>query len=97
MMSKESKESVVLAVLRLVNTANQKMSFAQNVRTPFTVSTGGTEILMTRRPLMKPDDQMTVEDIARKWHELYEHLAPEFGYTTRSDTREFDPSSSNAA
>jgi len=32
---------------------------------------------------------------ARQFHEAYERLAPEFGYTTRTDTREFDPTSPN--
>lgn len=35
------------------------------------------------------------EKIARKSHEIYERLAPEYGYTTREDTREFDPESPN--
>lgn len=35
------------------------------------------------------------EYIARKFHEVYERLAPEFGYETRTDTREFDPESKN--
>jgi len=33
--------------------------------------------------------------LARKFHELYEENAPKFGYTTRGDTKEFDPSSPN--
>ena len=33
--------------------------------------------------------------IARKFHKVYEKLAPEFGYTTRPETREFDENSSN--
>lgn len=32
---------------------------------------------------------------ARRFHEIYERLAPQFGYTTREDTRAFDPESSN--
>ena len=34
-------------------------------------------------------------DIARRFHDAYERLAPSFGYTTREDTRAFDPASSN--
>ena len=33
--------------------------------------------------------------LARKFHETYERLAPSFGYETREDTREFDPTSNN--
>lgn len=33
--------------------------------------------------------------LARKFHELYEETAPKFGYTTRGDTKEFDPRSPN--
>jgi len=29
------------------------------------------------------------------FHETYERLAPQFGYCTREETREFDPASSN--
>lgn len=32
---------------------------------------------------------------ARKFHDTYEKLAPEYGYETRSDTKKFDPSSQN--
>lgn len=32
---------------------------------------------------------------ARKFHDIYERLAPDFGYETREDTREFDPESQN--
>lgn len=35
------------------------------------------------------------EAMARRFHEAYERLAPEFGYTTREETREFDPESAN--
>ena len=35
------------------------------------------------------------EACARTFHEIYERLAPSFGYETRTDTREFDPSSKN--
>jgi len=33
--------------------------------------------------------------IARKFHELYESMAPSFGYETKEETKEFDPESSN--
>jgi hypothetical protein len=32
---------------------------------------------------------------ARAFHEAYERLAPQFGYETRAETREFDPESPN--
>lgn len=33
--------------------------------------------------------------VARKFHDVYERLAPDFGYETRPDTRRFDPESPN--
>lgn len=36
-----------------------------------------------------------VVDVARRFHETYERLAPSFGYETRPDTRAFDPKSPN--
>jgi len=33
--------------------------------------------------------------LARAFHDAYERLAPNFGYETRKDTREFDPLSPN--
>jgi hypothetical protein len=38
---------------------------------------------------------MTPEDLARKFHDTYERLAPSFGYETREDTRDFDPNTKN--
>lgn len=35
------------------------------------------------------------ESIARKFHEVYERLAPDYGYVTREETRDFDPESPN--
>ena len=35
------------------------------------------------------------EKLARRFHEVYERLAPSYGYETRSETREFDPESPN--
>lgn len=35
------------------------------------------------------------EALARKFHDTYETLAPQFGYETRLETREFDPTSPN--
>lgn len=37
------------------------------------------------------------EKLAKKFHEIYEQLAPNFGYETRTDTREFDPTIWEAA
>ena len=34
-------------------------------------------------------------DLARKFHEIYERLAPKYGYETREETRVFDPGSPN--
>lgn len=35
------------------------------------------------------------EQLARLFHETYERLAPQFGYETRKETKQFDPSSPN--
>lgn len=35
------------------------------------------------------------EELARRFHDTYERLAPSFGYETRPETRDFDPASSN--
>jgi hypothetical protein len=35
------------------------------------------------------------QEIAIRFHETYERLAPDYGYETRKDTREFDPDSAN--
>lgn len=35
------------------------------------------------------------EALARQFHEIYERRAPEFGYETRTETREFDPTTPN--
>ena len=36
-----------------------------------------------------------IDNWARKFHDLYEKLAPKYGYETREDTKEFDPESPN--
>lgn len=33
--------------------------------------------------------------LAKLFHETYERLAPQFGYETRPETRQFDPQSTN--
>ena len=38
---------------------------------------------------------MNYERLAREFHDIYERLAPKFGYMTREDTRNFDPNSPN--
>lgn len=38
---------------------------------------------------------MTGIELAKKFHEYYEKLAPKFGYETREETRVFDSESSN--
>lgn len=35
------------------------------------------------------------EETARKFHEVYERLAPNFGYETRTETREFESTTPN--
>lgn len=34
-------------------------------------------------------------ELAMRFHEAYERLAPRFGYETRAETREFDPQTPN--
>lgn len=41
------------------------------------------------------DREQVYVDKARQFHEAYERLAPEFGYATRDDTKEFDPTTPN--
>ncbi|MCB8988100.1 MAG: hypothetical protein H6661_10175 [Ardenticatenaceae bacterium] len=44
----------------------------------------------------KTFENMTdAERLARIFHQTYERLAPQFGYETRQETREFDPESPN--
>lgn len=38
---------------------------------------------------------MTALDLALMFHEIYERLAPEYGYETRAETRSFDPDTPN--
>jgi hypothetical protein len=41
------------------------------------------------------DERLEAEKIARLFHDTYERLAPEYNYTTKKDTRVFDPESNN--
>jgi len=34
-------------------------------------------------------------ELATRFHEAYERLAPSFGYKTREETRDFDPDTPN--
>jgi len=36
-----------------------------------------------------------IRELAEKFHEAYERLAPEYGYETRPETKQFDPESPN--
>jgi hypothetical protein len=40
-------------------------------------------------------EPVQAEAVARRFHEAYERLAPSFGYTTRTETREWSPESTN--
>jgi hypothetical protein len=37
----------------------------------------------------------TAETLARRFHDTYERLAPQYGYETREDTKAFDPATPN--
>ena len=50
--------------------------------------------MLFRSPAPADEDAKAVE-LAKQFHETYERLAPDFGYQTREDTREFDPESAN--
>ena len=41
------------------------------------------------------DDGWRAQRLATEFHEIYERLAPIFGYETRPDTKQFDPNSKN--
>ena len=43
----------------------------------------------------QPEKQEEWREVAKLFHDTYERLAPEYGYTTREDTKEFDPNTSN--
>jgi hypothetical protein len=43
----------------------------------------------------KKIDIDAAKKMARRIHEIYERRAPEFGYETRVETREFDPLTPN--
>lgn len=54
-----------------------------------------TNIRRYERGLISAYEVMSDETLARVFHDTYERLAPSHGYTTREDTREFDPDSAN--
>jgi hypothetical protein len=43
----------------------------------------------------KFDETNSALNLAKKFHDIYERLAPSFGYKTRPDTKEFNPDSPN--
>lgn len=51
--------------------------------------------LIGRVDYTPPADVTTPEQTARLFHDTYERLAPRFGYETRQDTKQFDPTSKN--
>lgn len=44
---------------------------------------------------MNTQDAEKAEKLARRFHDLYESLSERFGYTTREETRAFDPETPN--
>ena len=48
----------------------------------------------TNTPAGKSEEPFE-EQLARQFHEVYERLAPSFGYETRKDTKKFDPTQPN--
>jgi len=55
--------------------------------------------LTKQEPVVTPPQPSTQGekpiDVARRFHETYERLAPSFGYETRQDTKTFNPDSQN--
>jgi len=45
--------------------------------------------------ILQKEGEMDSKELAILFHNTYERLAPEFGYRTRIETREFDEHSSN--
>lgn len=46
-------------------------------------------------PVQAAPQEGEAEALARKFHDTYERLAPSFGYETRQETRQFDPTTPN--
>ena len=44
---------------------------------------------------MSNDKLREALELAQKFHEVYERLAPKFSYETRKETRQFDPTTPN--
>ncbi len=64
----------------------------------------GTSRLLSELQILIDDEVTTLEakmedvsakEVAEMFHEAYERLAPEYGYTTREDTKTFDADSLN--
>lgn len=66
----------------------------QVLRKEYLVRAEKAEAALSTRGTWLPWDP---DETARRFHEAYEEFAPHFGYTTREDTRQWDPNSANAA
>jgi len=53
------------------------------------------EASISHHARMREADGISATRLARRFHALYEGLAPEFGYETREQTKRFDPASVN--
>lgn len=54
-----------------------------------------TEIAREQFKLIRAMQTKSATTLAEQFHDTYEKLAPQYGYTTREDTRQFDPGSPN--
>lgn len=54
-----------------------------------------TETNMNELKTLQEEDSIKDIELAKLFHDTYERLAPEYGYKTREDTKEFDPFSPN--
>ena len=53
-------------------------------------------VLQLSKILQEKEKEMkSPQEMAREFHDTYERLAPQFGYETRKDTKQFDPTTPN--
>ena len=74
----------------------EKYAQALNAKCPHCHKRGLDQIEIERATDQPPERLGAgAETLARAFHEAYERLAPSFGYETRTETRDFDPTTKN--
>lgn len=95
----ERKEQIAAQSERLVALSETAFKDAAP-QVPEVRKAPGNPIVSSPAAAAPPDDKKgdgyEAELLARRFHELYERLAPRFGYVTRDDTRNFDLDTANA-